>query len=259
MSLFQPSWVYKQAVLYPVHSVSPLLLPRQSPPLQVFTSPLSAAPGCGAPVLRRAHMILYHSEMFPLTGLLSRSAILPITWEGLSGCSIGEARCSGSAWGCSIQFKKAQVASPLEWALDNSPPVLQAGWQLPQVKRCLAAHPMRAEDIPLKRHSDTCRGISTYIATSCTMPTQEAFWYLPWDCYLYRYFVHYAYSRGILIFAVGLLPKSPVHSLRPLKRYSYICRGTTAGPFSSPLYAPLKRQHCRLRGHPLNFHSCSHC
>ena len=29
VSLFQPQWVYKQAVLDPVHSVSPLLLPRQ--------------------------------------------------------------------------------------------------------------------------------------------------------------------------------------------------------------------------------------
>ena len=29
VSLFQPSWVYKQATLDPIHSVSPLLLPRQ--------------------------------------------------------------------------------------------------------------------------------------------------------------------------------------------------------------------------------------
>ena len=64
---------------------------------------------------------------------------------------------SDSAWGCSIiAVKKAQVASPLGWALDNSPPVLQAGWQLPQIKHCLATHPMRAEDIPLKRHTETC-------------------------------------------------------------------------------------------------------
>ena len=29
VSLFQPSWVYKQVILDPIHSVSPLLLPRQ--------------------------------------------------------------------------------------------------------------------------------------------------------------------------------------------------------------------------------------
>ena len=33
---------------------------------------------CGAPVLRRAHMVLDHSERFPLTGLVSLSAILTI-------------------------------------------------------------------------------------------------------------------------------------------------------------------------------------
>ena len=37
MSLFQPSWVYKQAVLDPIHSVSPLLLPWQH--LLLYKSP----------------------------------------------------------------------------------------------------------------------------------------------------------------------------------------------------------------------------
>ena len=155
-------------------------------------------------------MLPDHSEMFPLTGLVSLSAILSITWEGPSGCSIGVARCSSvshlssdSAWGCSIPVKKAQVASPLEWTLDNSPPVLQAGWQLPLVKRCLVAHPMRAEDIPLKRHFDTCRGIATYIVNPFTTPTQEAF---AVELLLILSLAHStSHSRGILIHTVELL------------------------------------------------------
>ena len=113
-----------------------------------------------------------------------------------------------SAWDCSIPHKKAQVASPLEWAFDILQPVLKGGWQLLQAKRWLAAHPMRAEDIPLKRHSDICRGTTAYAYVHSLYPTQEAFWYLPWNCYL-------------------------IHSL------------------SDPLIAPLKRQHCQLRGGPL--------
>ena len=110
-------------------------------------------------------------------------------------------------------------------------------------KHCLAAHPMRAKEIPpLKRHADTCHTISTYIAHPLVVPTQEAhwylpwdcyishahsrshsrgililaleyrdptqeaYWYLPWDCYLYCTPTHCAHSRGILILAMGLLP-----------------------------------------------------
>ena len=94
---------------------------------------------------------------------------------------------------------------------------------------------MRADEISLKRHSHTCRGIATYIAHPLIVPTQEAYWYLPWDCYLYRtpnpcatqevYWylpcdieiplkrhtdtcpgISRSHSRGILILAVGLLP-----------------------------------------------------
>ena len=58
---------------------------------------------------------------------------------------------------------------------------------------------MRTEEITLKRHTDacpgisrshskrntdTCCGIATYIACPLIVPTQEAYWYLPWDCYL---------------------------------------------------------------------------
>ena len=68
-------------------------------------------------------------------------------------------------------------------------------------------------------------------------PTQEAYWYLPWDCYLYRDSIHYSHSRGILTLAVDCCWFS----------------------LSSPLCVPLKRQHCQLHGCPLNFHSCSHC
>ena len=133
-------------------------------------------------------------------GVFHRNGMLQFSVSHLS---------SDSAWGCSISVKKTQVALQLDWALDNFPPVLQAGClaqpsRLPQVKRCLAAHPMRAEDIPLKRHtdtcrgiaiynahpfkcqlkrhSDTCRGIATYITIPFTIPTQEAFWHLPWNC-----------------------------------------------------------------------------
>ena len=86
-------------------------------------------------------------------------------------------------------------------------PVLQADRYQPQDKHCLAAHPMHAEEIPLKRHSDICPGIST------------------------------SHSRGILIFGMGLLPITHVHSLCPLKRHTDICRGIAtyyAHPFSVP-------------------------
>ena len=34
---------------------------------------------------------------------------------------------------------------------------------------------MRAEEIQLNWHSDTCRGIATYIARPLLVPTQEAY------------------------------------------------------------------------------------
>ena len=36
---------------------------------------------------------------------------------------------------------------------------------------------------PLKRHTDTCRGIAAHIARPLIVPTQDAYWYLPWYCY----------------------------------------------------------------------------
>ena len=77
---------------------------------------------------------------------------------------------------------------------------------------------MRAEDIPLKRNSNTCHGIATYCTRPFIVPTQGACWYLPWDCYLLRASIHCSHSRVILILAVGLLPIVHVHSLFPLKR-----------------------------------------
>ena len=79
---------------------------------------------------------------------------------------------------------------------------------------------MRGEEIPHKRHTDTCRGIATYIAHPLLVPTHEAYWYLPWDCYLSHAHslcplkrhtdtcpgISRSHSRGILILAVGLLP-----------------------------------------------------
>ena len=84
-----------------------------------------------------------------------------------------------SAWDCSIPVKKAQMASPLEWALDILQPVLKAGWQLPQAKHCLAAPIMRAEDIPLKIHSDICRRIAAYMYVHIVCPlSSESQWNL---------------------------------------------------------------------------------
>ena len=113
---------------------------------------------------------------------------------------------------------------------------------------------------PLKRHSHICCMIAISSARPFIVPTQEAFWHLPCVCYLYRVSIHCAHSRGILIIAVRLLPIARFHSLCPLKRHSHTCRGTAAGSLSlsSPL-CPTKEQHCQLSGHPLNFHSCSHC
>ena len=66
---------------------------------------------------------------------------------------------------------------------------------------------------PLKRHFDTCRGTSTYIANPFIVPTQEEFWYLPWDYYLYRESIHYAHSRGILeLLLILSLAHSTSHS-----------------------------------------------
>ena len=79
---------------------------------------------------------------------------------------------------------------------------------------------------PLKRHTDTHRGIAAYLT-----PT------------------HCAHSRGILILAVALLPISHPHSSRPLKRHTDTCRGTAILVLSlGLLYAPLKWHLCQLRG-----------
>ena len=108
---------------------------------------------------------------------------------------------------------------------------------------------MRSEVIPLKRHSDTCPGISRYhskaywyLPYDCylyRMPTQEAYWSLQWDCYPYRTPTQCALSRGILIFAVGLLlVLSPDPLYAPLKRHTDICRGIATGSFSRPTLWP---------------------
>ena len=70
------------------------------------------------------------------------------------------------------------------------------------------------------------------------MTTQEAHWYLPWDCYLYRTPTRCAHSRGILILAMPLLPILHAHSLCPLKRHTDTCRGTATGHFSRPTPRP---------------------
>ena len=152
-------------------------------------------------------------------------------------------------------------------------PVLQADWYLPQGKRRLATHPMCAEEIPLKRHTDTCPGISrshskgililavgflhvthvhpvcpltrhtdtcheiaTYIARPFSVPTQKAYWYLPWDSYTLQASIQCAHSRGILTLSVGLLPILHAHSRGIL----ILAMGLLLVLSPDPLYAPLK-------------------
>ena len=112
---------------------------------------------------------------------------------------------------------------------------------------------------PIKRHTDTCHGIATCIARLLLVPTQEAYWYLTWDCYL-----------------------SHAHSLCPLKRHTDTCHGIAAH-ISHPLVAPTQEAYWYLpwycyrsflQAHSMphsgdtavscidflsNFHSCSHC
>ena len=104
---------------------------------------------------------------------------------------------SDSAWGCSIPVKKAQVASPLEWALDNSLLCCQQtdtchrlsdAWpHIPcMLKRChsrgILILSLGYWD-PTQRHTDICRWIATHCMHPFIVPTQEAYWYLPWYCY----------------------------------------------------------------------------
>ena len=161
-------------------------------------------------------MVLDHSERFPLTGLVSLSA-----------------RSLTHSWSLTLPEVALSLLKKLKWLhhLSGLWTILHLCWK--QVDNCHRpsvawphipcmlktshsrgilifavgllpishAHSLR----PLKRHTDTCCGIATYIAHPLTTPTQEAFWYLPWDCYLYRTPTHYAHSRDILILAVELL------------------------------------------------------
>ena len=156
-------------------------------------------------------MVFDHSERFPLTGLLSLSAILPTTWEGPSGCTIGVA-CSSSlshTWAVILSEVASSLLKKLKWPhhlsglwttlhlcwkqLDNCHGSSVAWPHIPCVLKTSHSrgilifamgllpisrvHSLRV----LKRHSDIYRGIATYIASPLTTPTQEAFWYLPWD------------------------------------------------------------------------------
>ena len=142
---------------------------------------------CGAPVLRRAHAILDHSERFPLTGLVNLSAILPITWEGPSGCSIVVACCSSLSHTWAVTLP--EVAPSL---LKKAPHHLSGVWT--------TLHPW------WKQVGNWHGSSVAWPHITCVLKT--------------------SHSRGILIFAVGLLPISQVHSLSPLKRHSDNCCGT---------------------------------
>ena len=126
-SLFQPSWVYKQAVLDPYYSVSPLLLPRQHLlhrslphhcllPLDVpfpdeklvpevpcvclprghkfvFASPLALLPTC----LPRGHRSQHHkSTLFQLSSQLSLSSSTSSHLCGAASCSCEPELLSGT-------------------------------------------------------------------------------------------------------------------------------------------------------------------
>ena len=72
---------------------------------------------CGAAVLTRAHVVLDHSERFPLTGLESLSASLLATWEGPAGWSIGAARCSSltHSWLETLPEVALSLLKELKW------------------------------------------------------------------------------------------------------------------------------------------------
>ena len=161
-------------------------------------------------------------------------AILPITWEGHFRCSIGVERCSSLShtWAVTLPEVTPSLLKKLKWPyhlswlwttlhlwwkqLDNCHGLSVAWPHIPCVVKTSYSrgilifavgllpisrfHSLR----PLKRHSDICCGIATYVTSPLTMPTQEAFWYLPWDC----------------------IPILHVPSLRPLKGHSDICLGT---------------------------------
>ena len=151
-------------------------------------------------------MVLDHSERFPLTGLLSLSAILPTTWEGPSGCSIGAACCRSltHSWALTLLEVAPSLLEKLKWLHHLNGlwttllPVLKAGWKLPQAKRCLARTSHACSSRQLKRQADNCRGTSLA------------------HCYLYCVSINYAHSRGKLIIAVGPLT-SPLQVLKPTR------------------------------------------
>ena len=167
-------------------------------------------------------MILDDSDRFPLTGLVSLSAILPITWEGPSGCSIGMARCSclSHTWVVTLPEVPRSLLKKLQW-----PHHLSWLWT---TLSCVASRLIPA----------TGQALPGCTSHACWRdPTREAFWYLPRDCDLSGESILCTHSRGILIFAVGLLPISLVHSLCPLKRHTDICCGIAtynASPFIVP-------------------------
>ena len=135
---------------------------------------------------------------------------------------------SDSTWGCFIPVKKAQVASPIEWALDNSllcckqtntcHRISDAWPHIPCVLKrshsrgilTLAIGFLRITRIhalcQLRRHTDTCRGIATYIAHPLSVPTQEAYWYLPWHCYWFFLWTHSRpHSSGVFVSCMAFL------------------------------------------------------
>ena len=297
LSLFQPSGVYKQANFSQIIQYQPCScldnISSPSPHLCLLPALLD--------VLFTVLKTSFPEVLFPEVETLPSSAptvssqhfvtvviVSLILAVGLPGRAISLARCSSlpHSWAVTLPEVVPSLLKKLKWPHHLSmlwttlSPVLQADWYLPHVKHCLAAHPMHAEEIPLKRHTDTCSGITTYIAHPLLVPPQEAYWYLPWDCY--QSHTHLlcplkrntdtcpgilrSHSRGPLILAVGLLPiactlivptqeaywylpfdcyLSHDHSLCPLKRHTDTYR-EIATYIARPLVVPTQEAYWYL-------------
>ena len=151
-------------------------------------------------------------------------------WQGPSGCSIGAARCCSLShtWAVTLPEVAPSLLKNLKWPHNLSGIWTTLSYAASRLR------PATGQALP-GRTSLVCRRV----------PTQDAFWYLPRNCDLLGEAVHCAHSRGILIFAVGLLPISIVHSLCPLKRHTDICCGI-ATYIASPCTVPTQETYWYL-------------
>ena len=125
-------------------------------------------------------------------------------------------------------LKKAQAASPLKWALDYS-------------------------HLCCKQTDTSHRSSVAWLYNPCLLKRSHSSGIL-----IFCNGISTSQSRGILIYAMGLLHISLVHSLLPLKRHFYMCRGTTL-IISLAHSAPHSRGNTVGCVEPLSFLFCSHC